>query len=307
MRLLASFVMRGRMQATMAAAVLALLSLLLPPVTILSAAIVALVTLRRGLGDGALLIAFSTLACGLLSLLAFGAVVPVVSFVLLMWLPVWLLSGVLHSTRSLGMTLQVALVMGLVVIAAQYSQGGDPVASWREALEPFTRSLVEAGILVESDQEGLLQMMSAWMPGLIAAGFLLQSMTSLLLARWWQSVLYNPGGFRTEFHQLRVGRPLAWITLLVLGVNAISGAGSGQLVTYISILLIAGWFLQGLAVIHGIVGLRRANIGWLVGIYALLLFAMPHVAALLALVGFADAWIDLRARLTPDPGPGGTG
>ncbi len=307
MRLLASFVMRGRMQATMAAAVLALLSLLLPPVTILSAAVVALVTLRRGLGDGALLIAFSTLACGLLSLLAFGAVVPVVSFVLLMWLPVWLLSGVLHSTRSLGMTLQVALLMGLVVIAAQYSQGGDPVASWREALEPFTRSLVEAGILVESDQEGLLQMMSAWMPGLIAAGFLLQGMVSLLLARWWQSVIYNPGGFRSEFHQLRVGRPLAWITLLVLGVNAISGAGSGQLVTYISILLIAGWFLQGLAVIHGIVGLRRANAGWLVGIYALLLFAMPHVAALLALVGFADAWIDLRARLTPDPGPGGTG
>jgi len=307
MRLLASFVMRGRMQATMAAAVLALLSLLLPPVTLLSAAVVALVTLRKGLGDGALLIAFSTLACGLLSLLAFGAVVPVISFVLLMWLPVWLLSGVLHSTRSLGLTLQIALLMGLVVIAAQYSQGGDPVASWREALEPFTRSLVEAGILVESDREGLLQMMSAWMPGLIAAGFLLQSMASLLLARWWQSMLYNPGGFRSEFHRLRVGRLLAWITLLVLGVSAVTDIRSAHLLTYIGILLIAGWFLQGLAVVHGIVGLRRANVGWLVGVYALLLFAMPHVAVLLALVGFADAWIDLRARLTPDPGPGGAG
>lgn len=305
MRLLASFVMRGRMQATMAAAVLALLSLLLPPVTLLSAAVVALVTLRKGLGEGALLIAFSTLACGLLPLLAFGAVLPMVSFVLLMWLPVWLLSGVLHSTRSLGLTLQVALLMGLVVIAAQYSQGGDPVASWREALEPFTRSLVEAGILVETDREGLLQMMSVWMPGLIAAGFLLQSMASLLLARWWQSTLYNPGGFRSEFHQLRVGRPLAWVTLLVLGISAVSGISSGHLLAYISFLLIAGWFLQGLAVVHGIVGLRQANAGWLIGTYALLLLAMPHVAALLALVGFADAWLDLRARLTPDPGSGG--
>ena len=306
MRILASFVMQGRMQATMVATVLAMLSLLLPPVTLLSAAVVALVTLRRGLWEGALLIALSTLASGLLSLLVFGAALPVVGFVLLMWLPVWMLGAVLYATRSLGLTLQMALLLGLVVIGAQYAQGGDPVASWREVLEPFTRSLVEAGILVESAREGLLQMMSNWMPGLIAAGFLLQGMSSLLLARWWQAMLYNPGGFGSEFHRLRVGRPLAWVTLVILGLNAVRGVGGGHLVTYLSVLLIAGWFLQGLAVIHGVVGLRRASIGWLVGLYLLLLFALPHMAALVALVGFADAWLDFRARLAPDPGPDGS-
>ena len=140
---------------------LALLSLLFPPVTLLSAAVVALVTLRQGPREGALLTAIATLACALLSLLALGVVLPVVSFVLLMWLPVWVLGGVLRISRSLGLALQVGLLMGLVVIAAQYTQGGDPVATWRQALEPFVQSLVEAGVLRTSDREGLLLTMAA--------------------------------------------------------------------------------------------------------------------------------------------------
>lgn len=36
--------------------------------------------------------------------------------------------------------------------------------------------------------------------------------------------------------------------------------------------------------------------GWLVAVYVLLLMAMPHVVALLALAGMADGWFDFRAR-----------
>ena len=307
MRLLASFVMRGRMQAAMAASVLALLSLLLPPVTLLSAAVVALVTLRRGLQEGALLVGLSTLACALLSLLALGVVLPVVSFVLLLWLPVWLLGGVLRVSRSLGLTLQVGLLLGLVVIAAQYTQGGDPVATWREALEPFVQSLVEAGVLQASDEAGLVETMAAWMPGVIAVGFLLQTMIALFLGRWWQALLYNPGGFRQEFHQLRMGRPLAWATLAVLGLTAFAGSAGGHWLSYLDMLLVSAWFLQGLAVIHGIVGKRRRGAGWLVAVYALLALAMPHMATVLALIGFTDSWIDMRARVGPGKDPDRTG
>ena len=49
---LASFVMRGRSQAAMAATVLAILALRVPLLSILSSAVVAFVTLRKGLADG---------------------------------------------------------------------------------------------------------------------------------------------------------------------------------------------------------------------------------------------------------------
>ena len=59
MRFLASMAMRGRSQAVMAATVLAILALPLPPLSILSAAVVALVTLRRGIREGLLILGLS--------------------------------------------------------------------------------------------------------------------------------------------------------------------------------------------------------------------------------------------------------
>ena len=52
MGFLASYIMRGRLQAMIVASTLALLSLIIPPVSVVSSATVALVTLRRGAVEG---------------------------------------------------------------------------------------------------------------------------------------------------------------------------------------------------------------------------------------------------------------
>ena len=67
MQLLASFAMRGRSQAVMLVTVLAMLSLLFPPLSILSSSVVALVTLRKGATESGLVLALAGLACGLLA------------------------------------------------------------------------------------------------------------------------------------------------------------------------------------------------------------------------------------------------
>ncbi|MES9934556.1 MAG: DUF2232 domain-containing protein [Candidatus Sedimenticola sp. PURPLELP] len=305
MQALASLVMQGRFQAVMLAAVLAMLSLLLPPTSILSSAVVALVTLRNGPGYGLSVVLISGLACGALSLLTMGGVMPVVGFVLLMWLPIWIAATLLRFSRSLGITIQGVLILGLLVILAQYLQGQDPVEQWRNLLEPFTQSLVEAQVVEEGKQQDLIKVMARWMPGAVAAGFFLQVMASLFVARWWQAMLYNPGGFKAEFHQLRMPRILAIITLLVLLLQA-GIVDLGVFADYLAMLVMAAWFLQGLSLAHGVLGRMGANSGWLVGIYFLLMFAMPHAVTVLAAAGFADAWFDFRARLQDKNGPGET-
>ena len=295
MRFLASLAMRGRSQAVMAAAVLAILALPLPPLSILSAAVVALVTLRRGLQEGLLILGLSGVACSMLALLLFGQALPVLGFVLLMWLPVWLLGGLLRLNRSLGATLTAALLFGLLVLGAQYLRSQSPVEAWHELLEPFIASLVEAQLIDQGVSQQLLETMAGWMPGSIAAGFVVQSMAALITARWWQAVLYNPGGFREEFHQLRLPRALAFVTLLVLLLNWFAqGVG---LPTYLTMLLLTGWLIQGLSLVHAVRAGLDASVVWLVAMYAMLLFAMPYVVGALAIAGFADSWIDFRARL----------
>jgi hypothetical protein len=281
----------------MSTALLAMLSLLVPPLSILSSAVIALVTLRKGPRDGALVLVLSGVACGALAYLALGEGVPVVGFTLLMWVPVWLLALLLWASRSLSIALQGGLLLGFVIVAGQYFQAQDPVTAWRDVLEPFIQSLVEAELVDPAQQQALLQTMARWMPGLVAAGFFLQSMVSLFLARWWQALLYNPGGFRAEFHQMRMHRLVAVVTLAALFLKLLASSGGGNLLDYVIILLVTAWLLQGLALVHGIVGLLKASNGWLIGLYALLLFAMPQALMAVSAAGFADAWIDFRARL----------
>ena len=287
--------MRSRSQAVMAATVLAILALPLPPLSIPSAGIVALVTLRRGMREGLLILGLAGMACAALALLLFSHVLPVVGYVLLMWLPVWLLGGLLRINRSLGATLTVALLFGLLVLGGQYLQSQSPVDAWRELLAPFIESLVDAQVIDAGISQQLLETMAGWMPGSIAVGFVLQSMAALITGRWWQAVLYNPGGFREEFHQLRLPRALAVGTLCVLVLNWFSPEVG--LPTYLTMLLLSGWLVQGLALVHALQRQTGTSAAWLVVMYALLVVAMPYVVGALAIAGFADSWIDFRTRL----------
>jgi len=289
----------------MLAAVLAMLSLLMPPLSILSSAVVALVTLRQGPVAGLTVSLMAGLACAALAYVTLGGVLPIVGFVLLLWLPIWLLALLLRLSRSLALSVQGALILGLIFLAAQFLQAQDPVAEWQQALEPFTQSLVQSQLIDEAQQSDLIKVMARWMPGVVAAGFFLQMMASLFIARWWQALMYNPGGFRSEFHQLRLPRAFAVITVALLALQAMGNAG-GLVVDYLAVLLMAAWFLQGLSLAHGAIALLGAGSGWLVGIYALLILAMPHAVSALAAAGFADAWFDFRARLRDRKGPGET-
>ncbi|TVO79042.1 DUF2232 domain-containing protein [Sedimenticola selenatireducens] len=299
MQSLASFVMRGVPQAVMVIILLAALSLLLPPTSIFSAAAVTLVTLRNGAIPGALVMGLATGVSGVIALFALGGLNLAIGFLILMWLPAWLLALVLRSSRSLSLVVMSALVLGLVMIGGQFIQTGDPVAEWQSLLNPFVESLAEAQLVDTSQQAALVSLMASWMPGIVAAGFFLQLLASLFLGRWWQSLLYNPGGFRSEFHQLRLPKVLAIALLILIGLMFAQTGSDISLVEYVLILLISAWFVHGLALAHGIVGRLGSSSGWLIGLYMLLLFALPHTVIVLATVGIADAWFDFRARLSP--------
>ncbi len=116
MQSLASFVMRGVPQAVMVIILLAALSLLLPPTSIFSAAAVTLVTLRNGAIPGALVMGLATGVSGIIALFALGGLNLAIGFLILMWLPAWLLALVLRSSRSLSLVVMSALVLGLVMI-----------------------------------------------------------------------------------------------------------------------------------------------------------------------------------------------
>jgi hypothetical protein len=304
MRALAARIMQSPVQAALLAALFAVLSLLLPPISLLSSAVVGLRTLRNGMRDGALVMGLATLACLLLGLALQGGWALAVA-ALAIWLPIWLLGGVLRLSRSLALTLVAGLLLSGVLVLGYELGRETPAQEWRELLTPIADSLDEAKVLAPGGKEQLLEMLSRWMTGILATGFLLQAMLGVLLARWWQALLYNPGGFREEFHQLRLPQWVAAIALALLLANAWLGEGEGTLAEFAALLLLAAFLLQGVALVHGLAGALNARPGWLVAFYLLWVIALPQMVTALATAGLVDAWFDFRTRVRGRQGAGG--
>ncbi len=295
MRSLAGFAMRGRSQAALVAAASALLSLVLPLVAVISSAVVALVTLRQGAREGLLVAGIAGLGSGVLAWLALGTPWPGLGFLIVLWVPLWALALVLRVTRSLALAVQGAVLSGLLILLGLHLATDDPAAYWVGILEPLRASLVEGGVIAEAASQALIEGLSRWMTGAFAASLYVQFLLGLLLGRWWQAALYNPGGFGAEFRGLRLSPVLGYAALALVGLRlwqpeAIWGF---ELLVLILPLL----FLQGLAVVHGIRHSLGAGVGWLAALYALLVVAMPYAEVLVSGLGLADLWLDVRGRV----------
>jgi hypothetical protein len=301
MRALASYIMRGRMQAVLVVVITAAFSLMLPPLSYFSGATVAIVTLRHGMPQGGLIIVLATVIIGLLTFFAMGNAALALAFVLVIWLPVWLLAAVLRQSISLVKTMTIAALVGAIVIAIVHLSVSHPATWWSEqVLNPLFNSMMiqsDLGVDQRDALEKTLATLAQVMTGIVTAGIILSAILSLFIARWWQAMLYNPGGFKTEFQSLRFNKPLALValvifTLALLNVNGLSGFAKD-----LSIVLLILYVLQALALVHFAVAAFNANIAWLVVLYLLLLFALPQLTALLALVGLLDTWFNLRNYL----------
>jgi hypothetical protein len=142
-----------------------------------------------------------------------------------------------------------------------------------------------------------LPALARWMTALMVAALVFGVLLSLLLARAWQAGLYNPGGFGAEFRTLALGRRFALAALLIGALAALPQLGAvATLAAEMLLTLLLVYLLQGLALVHALVRSLHAQRGWLIGVYVLLVLAAAQVLPLLALLGWMDAWIDVRGR-----------
>lgn len=310
MRGFAQYIMRGRLQAMLVAVAMAILSLILPPMNYLSSAVIALVTLRRGWQEGLIIIVGAGAVMAVFTLVTPLNPIYAGVFAAAVWVPVWLLALVLRATVSLSTTVMVAGVIGLVGIVLTYQVLDNPAQSWQEVMGRVIEQApvpapAEKGQTAANPLGEMLEQAAPHMTGMAVAALVLGLMLSLLLARWWQALLYNPGGFKREFHALRLSRGFAAVALAVLLVSLLTADRLQEVALNMLIVVVAVCLLPGLALLHGIVETKAAHPAWLAGIYVLGVFVLPQLALVLAVTALADSWLDIRARLQSKGPPAG--
>ncbi|WP_442497483.1 hypothetical protein [Methylobacter sp. sgz302048] len=271
---------------------LALLSLIMPPVSIVSSASVALVTLRRGAFEGLYVLVCSSAAASLLGLFLLGSYQFALLYSMVLWLPVWLISIVLREGRHLSLAVEFAVLIGVLGVVGFYLYEAEPAAMWKEALS----HMVPPNMPVDEIQR-TLDVLSHYMTGVAAAGTVFGLLFGLFLGRWWQSVLYNPGGFKQEFLSLHTKPRLAMGSIVVVAVAWASSGALSEVAWNMTILLFVLYTCIGTAVLHAVFASMKLG-RYLVPMFYLTLFLIPHAMLPVALVGLSDAWMNLRNKIS---------
>ncbi len=279
---LAKIAMRGSTQAIL----LASISMLIPMMFWFSAAVVALVTLRQGFNQGAVVFFWTVLPAmvWLLSVQDPGAlIVLVLSF---------LMANVLRITTSWQATLVAGALVSLILgWISPYIMPG-LIEVLMSLADEFFKELAK-----QSDQEYNGQMQEGFQ-SLMIAGFASSfygiAIGSVCMARSWQAKLFNPGGWQEEFYQIRVQPRLLFLALLLILVTPALGLNAAVVVFTAVMLLIFG----GIALVHSLIAKKKMTIQWLIGFYLSIFLLFPTVLILVATIAVIDSFIDFRSRVS---------
>lgn len=290
---IANYAMKGPTQALIATAGFAALSVFLAPFGILVGAIIALVTLRVSVAEGLKTLIWGVVSHTAVTLLLTGNYFPAVVSVIEYMLPIFLMAVILRNTQSMASALQFAMIIVGSGLIAFHLLVADPAQWWIAQFNEFVVPLLKES-QIDYNLETISEM--AGMVSLLIAIFIIILWYSILLvARWWQSELYNPGAFKADFYDLALPRSVAYMAILLAIIGLINGAEPG-LAYDLSGVLIAGLMFQGLAIAHKTVAVNELHAAWLAGLYVLLFF-VPQTMLILATIGMVDSWIDFRSRL----------
>lgn len=293
MRFLAAFTLRGRLQALAAICGLAVASLALPPFSLLSSALLALVALRQGAKESGWVLLLSLFSLGLGGVLLAGDALEGILYGVLLWLPVWPMALVLRQTRRLEWALEATTGLGLLAVLGVYLLMDDPVAQGRERLQLFVQPMLE-NAPADFDAAALAQaldLFSHYLAGAMAGSSVASVVLSLLIARWQQAVLFNPGGFRSEFVALRLHAGVAYAALACLAAGMLGGGLVAEIAWNLSIVFLMLCTIGGFAIVHALLGGKNF---WIVGVYLALVVMPQFLIPPVALLGLSDAWLDWR-------------
>ena len=224
-------------------------------------------------------------------------------------IPSWLLvqqamrthPGTGDQWRPIGDVLAVVtLLIAFVVAATCWSaRGAGGIEAGVEGLLTAVATMVSD--FDEPTRQALVDQVAPLFPGFAAVIWLTILIANAVLA---QGLLTARGLNRRPKPRWSKLRLPGWFDWPLVGVAVLALTTQGD-VAYIArnlvVILLAAYFLVGLAVVHDIGGRSRSKGLMLTAFYALLMLFFLFAAALVAALGVAEQWIGVRRRFAARP------
>lgn len=301
-----NYLLRHRYQAL----VLTFIVTFIPVIGIFGIMMAALMTLCKGIVEGAVFTLAATLPYAISFLLSGNdeAALPLVLWTVmgvavLSNVLTWVFAVMLRRQASWSMILQVAALTGVLVVSVVHLAYPDVAAWWGTQLQSYyahaqamTASLKNTGASVSANdaQLEMIKVTRQYATGSMVVGILFNAFLQLVVTRWWQAAVFARGSLRRELHGIRLSQMAGVLFLLSLGLSYLGNAVVLDIMPILYVLFAAA----GLSLIHYLFGLMRSPTAWfwLALLYVTLILFMPTSVMMVAMLAVIDIWLDLRKR-----------
>lgn len=281
-----------------------------PVVGVFSILVAALVTLVKGALEGAIF----TLAATVPLLIKFWWSESDFAIPLALWagigvavasnLLTWVFAVMLRRHMNWSAMLQVAALVGVLVISVLHLAYPNVAVWWGEQLQSFyhqvasiaseeqTQKAVKTA-LTEVQAESI-SVTKYYASGMMVSAILFNAMMQLMVARWMQGILYSPRMLRRELHGIRLSSLAGFLFMASLVFWYLGNSVVLDIMPILFLLFAAA----GLSVIHYFLGLFESPTTWfwLVLLYVALIIALPASIMVISIIALLDVWLDLRRR-----------
>lgn len=264
-----------------------------PLLPIVTGGLMALETARRGLLRSGLAAVFGILALLMLAVATRGDL-PMFAAIGVLSFGSGVLAGeLIRRAGNLTFAFQAALLVCFLTVLLIVLVGPDTGTLFA----PATRELVEVLRASGASEDEIASVVGGSERVLLSAAVFSQLIGPLLLGYWWTKLAGGERTFGAEFRKLALGRLLGGVATLVIVLGL---AFNTQVVQNFSTLALFGFLFQGLAVFHAWAHAKRWHVAVVAVVYLLLVTPLTvFLLFTLSVVGLADNWFNLRARLAP--------
>jgi hypothetical protein len=263
-----------------------------PLLPVVSAALIALETARRGVRPGLVSAVAAVAGLCVLAVLSRTDLAMFATIGTVTMGSGLVVGALLRRVGNLSFAFQIVLLLCFVAVLAFGLIGPDPQVLFGPVLREF-EVVLRAPDYTEAEVAQVTAQLALLMPAVTVFSSLVGT---LLLGYWWWSLATGEPRFAAEFRQLKLGR---WLGAAATVIVALGLVFSAALVQNLTPLAWLGFLLQGLAVVHAWAHVRRWHPGLLVLLY--LVLVLPPLTVLvmlpLSIVGLVDNWLNLRTQL----------
>ena len=276
---LASFIMRGRVHASAVAALGNALPLITP-------ATIGLVALRKGFSEGGLICLWGLLPVFLTYFYSdsnqFFVLLTACNF-----LNILLVCGILRYRGDWEMTLVSLVIISVILMGSLlliFQQDFEVLV--QRLIEVFEEASRQTNIESLKIEKSSIAVFTTWT-------IVLNTFLGVTIARWWQSIIFNPGGFKKEFQGIRLNRKLL---ILISSILILSSAIFNQYSNW-AYLSIFPLVIGGLSLFHWLVNEKHLGKVPIIFTYVFMVLFTPFVILILALLGTVDSFYNVRQKL----------